>query len=75
MINPYGDDDEDFELNFLIDRHMKVMRLLFCRESDRMLTFLRIEALDLSISIIKCLEPPVWLIISFHVDILIPVFN
>ena len=24
LINPFGDDDEDFELNWLLDRHMKV---------------------------------------------------
>ena len=25
LINPFGDDDEDFELNWLVDRHMKVL--------------------------------------------------
>jgi hypothetical protein len=25
LINPFGDDDEDFELNWLVDRHMKVI--------------------------------------------------
>ena len=27
LINPFGDDDEDFELNWLIDRHTKVCML------------------------------------------------
>ena len=29
LINPFGDDDEDFELNWLVDRHMKVCVLDF----------------------------------------------
>jgi len=24
MVDPYGDDDSDFELNFLLDRHAQV---------------------------------------------------
>ena len=27
LINPFGDDEEDFELNWLLDRDMKVRRL------------------------------------------------
>ena len=29
LINPFGDDDEDFELNWLVDRHMKVCTISF----------------------------------------------
>ena len=29
LINPFGDDDEDFEVNWLIDRHMKVSPIIF----------------------------------------------
>lgn len=28
LINPFGDDDEDFELNWLIDRHTKVCAII-----------------------------------------------
>ena len=24
LMNPYGEDDDDFDLNFLIDRHLQV---------------------------------------------------
>ena len=28
MVDPYGDDDADFELNFLLDRHAQVTILV-----------------------------------------------
>ena len=30
MVDPYGDDDADFELNFLLDRHAQVIVLVSC---------------------------------------------
>ena len=39
LINPFGDDDEDFELNWLVDRHMKVRPLKFKPASKPLYTY------------------------------------
>ena len=36
LLNPFGDDDEDFQINYLIDRNLQVRILkVFVRETDR----------------------------------------
>ena len=30
LLNPYGNDDQDFDVNFLIDRNLQVCLILFC---------------------------------------------
>ena len=34
LINPFGEDDDDFELNRLIDRHCQVMMMMIGDDQD-----------------------------------------
>ena len=38
LINPFGEDDDDFELNRLIDRHLQVTFPLICENSNATMT-------------------------------------
>ena len=46
LINPFGDDDEDFELNWLIDRHVKVSECLKDKQKARYATLFGWDKID-----------------------------
>ena len=41
LLNPFGDDDEDFNVNYLIDRNLQVAKLLIkCIDKSRLINIL-----------------------------------
>jgi hypothetical protein len=34
LVNPFGDDDDDFDMNWMIDRNLQVNRIILYKKSN-----------------------------------------